>query len=180
MPEMTSIDDHHADLWAFSLDRYARQGVSELCLTLQDDIGADVNVVLFCLWRGQNGAAVSAAAVAAGIHGEAGAWHRDVVLPLRAARRAMKGRSIAGDGDGIEACRDQLKALEIACERLEQRMLVTALSENGNEGKIESRREVASATQARSNLTNYLRLIAQSWSTDTEARIDKLVAACID
>jgi uncharacterized protein (TIGR02444 family) len=35
--------------WRFSLDLYGRPGVAPACLALQDEAGADVNLVLYLL-----------------------------------------------------------------------------------------------------------------------------------
>ena len=42
-------------LWRFSLAFYARPGVSEALIGLQDRAGLDVNLVLFALWLGVSG-----------------------------------------------------------------------------------------------------------------------------
>jgi len=42
-------------LWTFSLQHYAKPGVKEACLALQDDSGLDVNVALACLWHERRG-----------------------------------------------------------------------------------------------------------------------------
>lgn len=42
-------------LWTFSVRHYAKPGVKEACLALQDDTGLDVNVALACLWHERKG-----------------------------------------------------------------------------------------------------------------------------
>ena len=42
-------------LWRFSLTFYARPGVSEALIALQDRAGFDVNLMLFALWLGVSG-----------------------------------------------------------------------------------------------------------------------------
>ena len=39
-------------LWNYSLEIYRRPGVQDACLKLQDDMGADVNLLMYCCWRG--------------------------------------------------------------------------------------------------------------------------------
>ncbi|HEY9550471.1 MAG TPA: TIGR02444 family protein, partial [Kiloniellaceae bacterium] len=41
--------------WQFSGAVYARRGVAEACLALQQRHGLDVNLLLFCAWAGSNG-----------------------------------------------------------------------------------------------------------------------------
>ena len=40
-------------LWDFSLETYRRPGVEEACWKLQDELGADVNMLFYCCWRGE-------------------------------------------------------------------------------------------------------------------------------
>ena len=51
--------------WDFSLAFYAMPGVADACLQLQDGCGADVNVLLFLLYRARDGYMLSAAEVPA-------------------------------------------------------------------------------------------------------------------
>ncbi|MGE0665240.1 MAG: TIGR02444 family protein [Sphingomonadales bacterium] len=96
--------DHR--FWDFSADLYRRSGVEAACLLLQDRFGADVNLVLYCVWigRGLSGEAL-------GLALEAAAPLRQFIESLRAMRRA----GARGDGS-YEAL---LKA-ELAAEKLEQ------------------------------------------------------------
>lgn len=115
-------------LWAFSIERYGRPGVAGDCLRLQDEAGADVNVVLACLWCGRRGVAVGRADMAALGSGAAADWHDRVVRPLRAARRAMKRPPPGLSPDAVEALRTRLKAVELETERWEQSLLEAALA----------------------------------------------------
>ena len=42
----------NGDLWEFSLKLYSEPGVAASCLSLQNQHGFDVNLVLFCIWYG--------------------------------------------------------------------------------------------------------------------------------
>ncbi|MCE7027530.1 TIGR02444 family protein [Jiella avicenniae] len=110
-------------LWDWTLERYRRDGVAPLCLALQERHGADVNLLFLALWLAATGRALSpdddpGVAVAA--------WHREIVLPLRSARRAMKGwpmpenRPTPEERDRVRA---KLQAVEIETEKLELGLL---------------------------------------------------------
>ncbi|MEO1328566.1 MAG: TIGR02444 family protein [Pseudomonadota bacterium] len=109
--------------WRFSTTLYAREGAPEACLALQDQHGYDVNLVLFALWAGfERGALTADAASAAATLSDA--WARRAVRPLRALRRDLKaGVPEMPDAGAVEALRADLKALELAAERLQQRAL---------------------------------------------------------
>ncbi|OZI26300.1 TIGR02444 family protein [Bordetella genomosp. 9] len=81
--------------WAFSLAVYARPGVPEACLALQDGYGLDVNVLLFALYAAQHGTSLDTGAFA-DLDRAVASWRRQVVAPLRAIRRHVK--TTLGDG----------------------------------------------------------------------------------
>jgi uncharacterized protein (TIGR02444 family) len=117
---MTSLTETKADaFWRFSLMLYARPGVAEALIALQDRAGHNVNLVLFGLWLAVcEGAMLDAAGLARAEAAMAG-LDREVVQPLRRLRRALKG---AADGD-IRDLRRRVLALEIAAERRVQTRL---------------------------------------------------------
>jgi uncharacterized protein (TIGR02444 family) len=99
-----------SDLWAFCLTLYARPGVAQACLALQDRHGADIPLLLAVLWHGLRGYGPAPLAKWRRL---SKAWQHDAVIPLRNLRRAMKGR------DGWEEIREAIKRLELAAEKAE-------------------------------------------------------------
>lgn len=162
--------------WSFSLDRYGREGVAAACLELQDAHDADVNVVLLCLFAAAQGIGLSRADLEAIVSGEGGRWHREVVVPLRAARRAMKAPPARLEADRVEGARNRLKAVELESERLEQMLLFAAIEPLLAAGAVSRRagRE-ACLSFARSSLLAYFQLSGRQ-----PAAIERLVQACID
>ena len=61
--------------WDFSLEVYAKEGVADACLRLQDDLGIDVNMLLFCCWAGHSGGGELGKRFIADTAGAVGAWH---------------------------------------------------------------------------------------------------------
>lgn len=133
VPADRPADDVAADpagLWDWSLGVYARDGVAAAAIRLQDRAGLDVNLLLWCLWAGvvrrsDVGAAGVAAAVAA-----VGRWPEEVVRPLRAARRALKGYAHP-DPALVAALRERVAADEFAAEQGQQRLLATVTLASG-------------------------------------------------
>jgi uncharacterized protein (TIGR02444 family) len=111
------------EFWAFSLALYARPGVADACLRLQDSHALDVNLLLLCCWLARRGCRLSAADLAAA-EARAAPLRARVLEPLRAARRALKTMP----GSGAAALYAQLKQVELAAEREEQRLIVAPWS----------------------------------------------------
>lgn len=100
--------------WDFSLEVYARPGVAEACLDLQDRRGVDVNLLLFALWSGAVCGVRLTPDVLASLNAAVAGWRAEVVEPLRQARRRAKAEP------GGEVVYAQIKAAELAAERLVQ------------------------------------------------------------
>jgi uncharacterized protein (TIGR02444 family) len=103
-------------LWRFSLAFYARPGVSEALIALQDRARCDVNLMLFALWLGVSGRSrltKEELAIADRIARPIGA---DIVEPLRTLRRKL---SSDPDAD-VQRLREGIKALELAAEKVIQ------------------------------------------------------------
>lgn len=107
--------------WQFSGTVYARPGVAEACLELQDRHGLDVNLLLFCAWAGVRGRRFDGGDIGL-LRSASRPWHDNVVGPLRAARRWLKQQTVVPDELG-EAFREDVKALELQAEMLEQLVL---------------------------------------------------------
>src|ERR1700739_2742498 len=77
------------DFWRFSLAIYGQAEVAEECLALQRTLGIDVNVLLFCAWLGAGAVTLNAKDIA-DASTAVGAWHHQVVRPLRGVRQWIK------------------------------------------------------------------------------------------
>ena len=102
-------------LWDFSADLYARPGVADCCLQLQDEWGADVCLLLTALWLEKRGVAATAERIAQ-LERLAAPWQTAVNTPLRQLRRAWKAAA-AHDAELAEL-RRQLASLELQAERI--------------------------------------------------------------
>jgi uncharacterized protein (TIGR02444 family) len=118
VPERVLERDGDMAFWRFSLALYARPGVADALIALQDGAGLDVNLILFGLWVGarhgihlESGDLAAAAAAVAEPNG--------VVREVRALRRRL-GDANAGD---ILRLRRALLRVELDAERQVQRRL---------------------------------------------------------
>lgn len=120
---MTAQRDN--ELWRFSLAVYVRDGVSQECLTLQDTLDIDVNVLLFCAWTGARGVVLSKVDIATASHAVS-AWQEKVIRPLRGVRCELKSLS------GNDSTRPKVKEIELEAEQIEQAMLFAHWQSNEN------------------------------------------------
>jgi uncharacterized protein (TIGR02444 family) len=100
-------------LWGWIVRAYARPGVAEAALDLQDAHGQNIPLLLFAVWSGGADPARLAEATAL-----VRRWETAVVGPLRAVRRTLKTPVPPIADRGREAVRGQVKAAELAVERL--------------------------------------------------------------
>ena len=106
--------------WTFSARVYARSGVTDACLKLQDDFGLDVNLLLFCLWSAAEGPGRLDAADVDRLTELVGQWQSETVQPLRAIRR--QPREALGD-ELARFFRATMLQAELDAERVEQELL---------------------------------------------------------
>jgi uncharacterized protein (TIGR02444 family) len=117
-------DASAASLWRFSLMIYARTGVAEALVRLQDRGGHNVNLILFGLWLAVCGGRKLDAAALARAAAAIAPLDRDVVAPLRRLRRALKGDP---DPD-LQDMRRRVLVLELAAERRVQARLAASVT----------------------------------------------------
>jgi uncharacterized protein (TIGR02444 family) len=105
--------------WRFSLQFYRQPGVAQACIELQEEAGADVNLLLFLLWHAAQQRRLSARDVEL-LEQKIAAWRNLTVIPLRAVRRALKSPPGLVEAGTAEAFRTRIKAVELEAERLQQ------------------------------------------------------------
>jgi uncharacterized protein (TIGR02444 family) len=121
-------DDAAAEaFWRFSLMIYAKPGVADALICLQDRGGHNVNLVLFGLWVGFSGGGRLNATALSRAKAAMTGLDRDIVAPLRQLRHALKNDL---DRD-VQELRRRVLALEIAAERRVQARLAGSLMRRG-------------------------------------------------
>jgi uncharacterized protein (TIGR02444 family) len=152
--------------WEFSLALYAWPGVSEACLELQDRLGLDVNLLLFCCWAGRLGHRLEERQLRRLIE-LTGDWQHRAVRPLRDLRRWLKQQERAE----ALALREAVKEQELRAEAVEQTILFEAaqLEPAGQGGEAE----------IGANLALYLRLQGVE-ELDDEATLSRLATAAAE
>ncbi|MEH6557875.1 MAG: TIGR02444 family protein [Oceanicoccus sp.] len=102
--------------WQFSLITYAVSGVESLLLRLQNEFGADINMLLFCYWLGLQ-QKIPASEQWVELQKLTAEWQKKSILPLRSVRQFLKQQS------GMANFRRSIQTVEIEAERLQQEMM---------------------------------------------------------
>jgi len=100
--------------WDWALSVYARQPVAVACLHLQDAHGQNVPFLLWAAWTALEGRPADLARASALVR----AWDVEIGAPLRGVRRALKPERPDVADPARESFRDQVKAAELAGEKL--------------------------------------------------------------
>lgn len=101
------------DVWDWALAAYARPGVSDACLALQDAHGQNAPLLLWAVWAEARDPALLARAAAA-----TRAWDAVAVSPLRTIRQALKAPQPPVADAAREALREEVKGAELRAERV--------------------------------------------------------------
>jgi uncharacterized protein (TIGR02444 family) len=155
--------------WSFSLALYGRPGVAPALIGLQDRVGLDVNMLLYCCWVGSEGRSLSAADLAA-VEAVVEPWQAEVVRPLRALRRRLKGGFGELPASRVEAYRKRLNELEIDGERIAQEAMAAVARERAE--------TIAIGAQVVANLQAYLELRKVAVGANDAAGLRVVLQAC--
>jgi uncharacterized protein (TIGR02444 family) len=104
--------------WQYAGDAYGEADVAAACLEAQDRYGADVNLMLFCLWMDARGLRVQGDDWG-NLLATSQLWQRETLRPHRDRRRALKGKP------GYDTAKQE----ELALERQAQAALLDSLEE---------------------------------------------------
>jgi uncharacterized protein (TIGR02444 family) len=157
------------ELWSFSLEFYARPGVSECLIDLQDRFGADANLLLFCCWCGVSGRPPVDEPQLREAMAQTGVWQSEIVQRLRSLRRDMKAGVDGVPLSDSNSVREEIKRLEFKCERIEQVRLASLAH------AVSEVRDIASIRIA---LEAYLGLLGVENKTITCEPMEQLITVC--
>jgi uncharacterized protein (TIGR02444 family) len=99
-------------LWDWTLSVYARPGVPEATLALQDEHGISTALLLWAVWADPD-----PETLANGVQTTV-AWDETVLWPLRNVRRTLKSPRAPFDDVAREGLREDVKAAELRAERV--------------------------------------------------------------
>jgi uncharacterized protein (TIGR02444 family) len=165
------------DSWAFALAIYAGPGVAEACLTLQNEAGADVMLLLMVTFAAVKHRLLLTTDEIRALDEACHPWREQIVRPLRTIRSRLKSGPRPAPNHATEQFRSQVKALELQAERLENQLMVECLPlrppENG----------IVRAEQLRAVLEDVVSLFSERRGAAPKAAllasIDTIVEAAI-
>lgn len=150
-------DTGGSPFWRFSLQFYRMAGVADACIALQDQVGVDVNLMLFLLWNASLRRQLSRKQVE-DLETRVAEWRNGVVIPLREMRRQLKSPPTLIEKAAAEAFRTRIKQVELEAERLQQESLF-ALAQASPLGQSAP----SPAEAARENVAAYQAVIAKAF-----------------
>jgi len=115
------------DSWAFALTIYARPGVADACLTLQNEARVDVMMLLMATFAAVRHRNLLTPVEIEALDKACRPWREQIVWRLRAIRTELKTGPKPAPGGATEPFRAKIKALELEAEKLENRMLAECL-----------------------------------------------------
>jgi uncharacterized protein (TIGR02444 family) len=162
-------------LWDFSVRSYSGPGVATACLSLQNELGADVNMLMFCCWAAAQSGRLDAELISQAFEFST-AWADGVVVPLRRARTWMKSNTNPArtiDTDDYSSLRYQIKDTELLSEKLQLQTLESLLAnEAARNGKNEDLPMDAAA-----NLVQYAAKSDIALGPDARQKLSLLVSS---
>jgi uncharacterized protein (TIGR02444 family) len=134
MSEPTSLGS--ASLWNWAVETYARPGVKDALLALQDEHGVDVPLLLWRLWLAERGLEPEFLALQTAL-ALSEEWTAGVVEPLRVARTTLKAPPPGVPAEAALELRRAVLEIEIRAEKLQLETLETlpARSVDGGSGR---------------------------------------------
>ncbi|MCW6507822.1 TIGR02444 family protein [Lichenifustis flavocetrariae] len=162
------------EFWTFSSTTYGKSGVQAACLALQDRLGADINLLLFCLWWSLSGGPALDTDCFAAVLTKARGWQDGVVRPIRAARRTAKPGGAIGEDEGATAFYQRVLATELEAERMEQKLIVSTAAAEAS--KLPARLSTIEAV-LRIHLAQYVATLDTPVRQEDRADLETIIAA---
>lgn len=105
-------------LWNYATQLYAQPEVEQTCLTLQDQQGADVDLLLLACWLGDQRLSLNPALLQALLE-VSQPWQDKILGPMRKARQAIKQHIMLVPTDQLDQTRESMRNMELNAEHME-------------------------------------------------------------
>jgi uncharacterized protein (TIGR02444 family) len=168
-------------LWEFSTWAYQRPGVEKACLALQNRLGIDVNIVLFCAWLAYRGTGTGSLAKYLGTALKLSReWRSNLVEPLRTSRENLKqmldtAATAGADQAAVGALYERIKQCELDLEQLQTLALYATVEDGDDQGVTRSPAE--QRDDASNNLTVYFAATGVKLDPLAQAHVMRILTA---
>lgn len=132
----SSRSELEAESWAFALAIYARPGVAEACLVLQNEADVDVMLLLIATFAAVKYGTLLTPDEIAALDQACRPWRERIVRKLRAIRTELKTGPLRAPDATTEPFRSKVKALELEAEKLENGLLADRLPLRPGQEKV--------------------------------------------
>lgn len=105
--------------WNYSSQLFQIADVADACLAMQNNLDADVNLLLFCCWAGDNHHPLNKLDIDKLIQASE-PWQTAIIKPLREARKLMKNHIIAMPAHLHKQTITNLNEMELNAEHMAQ------------------------------------------------------------
>ncbi|WP_051334298.1 TIGR02444 family protein [Bradyrhizobium sp. Ai1a-2] len=134
--------------WSFALELYAKPGIADACLQLQNECGVDVMMLLMATFAAvRRGIALTPTDIG-GMDAACRDWREQIVLPLRRLRTTLKSGPAPAPNEQSEKLRSSIKAAELSAERLQNEVLAQWLAKLPSQSRALQRETIISALRA--------------------------------
>ncbi|MGA9659362.1 MAG: TIGR02444 family protein [Asticcacaulis sp.] len=147
-----------AEIWTWCVTAYDRAGVADICLSLQDEDGQNVPLLLWAAWLASEGVVLDESLAGEAV-GMTRIWSESLISPLRQVRRRLKTELTADDEDARLPLRQKIKGLELEAER-------TLLQILGRQGYGENYENTHKNQNFNALMTQNLQTIASAWGAE--------------
>jgi uncharacterized protein (TIGR02444 family) len=161
----------------FAVRAYRCEGIPKICLALQDERGADVNVLLFCCWMGATRGELESKTLNMVLE-FSHSWADRVVRPLRKVRTWMKLEGCTHPTMPVESCmnlRERIKKVELEAEQLQENVMQSLVDSIPVVTLSVSEQTRAAAL----NLRRYCEAEGIDWDKPTQTQLDTILRAAV-
>lgn len=151
-------------LWQYTLLVYSQPPVQTLCLKLQEEYEADVNMLLCGCWLGKRGIVWTPGQVAE-LKALNERFRSEYILTARALRRKLKA-------EAPDKVYQEAKRFELSLERWQQDEMFRYWQDAGNKPRQQS-----FSLCAQTNIHRYFDHLEQAWAPAMGELVDAVVAA---
>lgn len=156
----------NSDFWNYSSQLWTLPGVEKVCLELQNEHQADVNILLYCCWLGDQKRSINSDHIPV-LLDALESW-LTIIKPLRESRKLMQQSLIAMPPSMVDQTLNNISEMELNAEHMAQLALEKALT-------ISQLKESEAPSELACSLANLLVYCNTLETTDLKPQLSELL-----